>query len=68
MIEQINELPLSTHNRLISTCYAASGMVSRDGDVDVVTVLSPGDLVVRAEVNGMVKRRELNQSQKLVLY
>ena len=56
-------MALSANDTLVSSCQDASRMVGWNADVDVIAALSPGNLIVRTQVNSMVERWKLEHSQ-----
>jgi hypothetical protein len=56
-------MALSADDTLVPSCQDASRMVGWNADVDVIAALSPGNLIVRTQINSMEERRKLGYSQ-----
>ena len=56
-------MALPLNNTLVPICHDPSRIVGWNADVDVLAALSPGDLIVRTQVNSMEERWKLERSQ-----
>lgn len=56
-------MALSANDTLIPNCHDTSRIVGWNSGVDVLATLSPGDLIVRTQVNSMEQRWKLERSQ-----